>query len=120
MCRKSCTGPDPDVVAFPWRPTHPPTHRKDEGNEWYKKRDYRAAIDAYTQAIALEPAEAAYYGNRAAAAMMLLQYEQAAVDCEHAIQLTPDNPKLYFRKGKALACMVRARHACHAVSDRSN
>jgi hypothetical protein len=40
--------------------------------------------------------------------MMLLQYEQAAEDCDKAIALTPDNAKLYFRKGKALASMVRA------------
>lgn len=59
------------------------------------------------QAIALAPEEASYYSNRAAAAMMLLQYEQAAEDCDRAIRLTPDNPKLYFRKGKALASLVR-------------
>ena len=40
--------------------------------------------------------------------MMLLQYQEAADDCDRAIQLTPENPKLYFRKGKALASMVRA------------
>lgn len=56
----------------------------------------------------MDPEDASYYGNRAAAAMMLLLYEQAAEDCERAIQLTPDNPKLYFRKGKALASLVRA------------
>lgn len=60
------------------------------------------------QAIALAPEEASYYGNRSAAAMMLLQYQEAADDCDRAIQLTPENPKLYFRKGKALASMVRA------------
>lgn len=60
------------------------------------------------QAIALAPDEASYYGNRAAAAMMLLQYQEAAEDCDRAIALTPENPKLYFRKGKALASLVGA------------
>ncbi len=60
-----------------------------------------------TQAIALAPEEASYYGNRAAAAMMILQYEQTIDDCDRAIGLTPDNAKLYFRKGKALASLVR-------------
>lgn len=27
------------------------TRRKDEGNEFYKKKDYRAAIDAYSQVL---------------------------------------------------------------------
>ena len=62
---------------------------------------------AHGQAIALEPEEAAYYGNRAAAAMMLLLYDQVVEDCDRAIQLNPDNAKMYFRKGKALASMVR-------------
>lgn len=43
--------------------------------------------------------------------MMLLQYQEAADDCDRAIQLTPENPKLYFRKGKALASLGKFAEA---------
>ena len=40
---------------------------KSEGNEFYKKKDYFAAIKKYDEAIKLMPKEHKYYGNRAAA-----------------------------------------------------
>lgn len=94
--------------AFPpsLSPSHPhPAHRKDEGNEFYKQKNYRAAIDAYSLAIAEAPDEPSFYGNRAAAHMMILAYESAIEDCEKAIALSPGMVKAYFRKGKALATL---------------
>lgn len=86
-------------------PCLPHPHRKDEGNEFYKKGDYRAAIDAYSLAIAEAPEEPSFYGNRAAANMMILAYESAIEDCDKAIALSPGMVKAYFRKGKALATL---------------
>lgn len=86
-----------------------PIYRKDEGNELYKKRDYRAAIDAYSLAIAMSPDEASFYGNRAAAHMMILAYEAAIDDCNKALALSPNMIKAYFRKGKALATLGENR-----------
>jgi len=86
-----------------------PIYRKDEGNELYKKGDYRAAIDAYSLAIAMSPDEASFYGNRAAAHMMILAYEAAIDDCNKALALSPNMVKAYFRKGKALATLGEKR-----------
>ena len=43
---------------------------KDEGNVLYKAGRYEAALAAYGRAISICPETAAYYGNRAAAALM--------------------------------------------------
>ena len=53
----------------------------------YKQARYREAGDAYSAAVRLCSSNAQYYGNRAAAAMMLKQYKQAAADSKTAIQL---------------------------------
>ncbi|TFJ88358.1 hypothetical protein NSK_000707 [Nannochloropsis salina CCMP1776] len=87
---------------------------KDEGNELYKKGDYRAAIDAYSLAIAMSPDEASFYGNRAAAHMMILAYEAAIDDCNKALALSPNMIKAYFRKGKALATLGKFDQAMTA------
>ncbi len=94
------------LLTLPPRPLpiHSP-HRKDQGNEFYKKGDYRAAIDAYSLAIAEAPDEPSFYGNRAAAHMMILAYESAIEDCDKAIALSPGMVKAYFRKSKALATL---------------
>lgn len=50
-------------------------HRKGKGNEKYKGKDYRGAIDDYTNAIEAHP-DPAFYTNRAAAHMMILQFNK--------------------------------------------
>jgi hypothetical protein len=61
-------------------------------------QDYRGAIAMYTQgaeAAGLEtPAAAPLLGNRAAARMMILQYQQAVEDCDAALKCDPLNPKV--------------------------
>ena len=74
---------------------------KSEGNEFYKKKDYFAAIKKYDEAIKLMPKEHKYYGNRAAASLMLGLYERVVKDCEIAIELNKDFLKAYLRLAKA-------------------
>ncbi|CAM9145910.1 unnamed protein product [Choristocarpus tenellus] len=49
----------------------------------------------------LAKAEAALYGNRAAAHIMILGYEQAIDDCDRAVGLDPTFAKALFRKAGA-------------------
>ena len=58
---------------------------KTEGNEFYKNKDYFAAIKKYDEAVKLMPKEHKYYGNRAAASLMLGLYERVVKDCEIAV-----------------------------------
>lgn len=46
-----------------------------------------------------------FFGNRSYCYYCLEQYPQALADAERSIQLAPDWPKGYFRKGSALMGM---------------
>lgn len=80
---------------------------KDKGNEEYKAGNYHLAVRYYTQAIELDSENKAFYTNRAAAYMMLKQYEDAVKDCKRAIELDNKFVKAYSRCSKALLAMVR-------------
>ncbi|KAK9722900.1 hypothetical protein K7432_002337 [Basidiobolus ranarum] len=69
---------------------------KNQANQEYKLGHYEEAIKLYTQAIEITPA-AAYYGNRAAASMMLRRYKDAVEDCRKAIAIDDTFMKGYFR-----------------------
>ena len=92
---------------------------KEEGNTLYKAGEYRRAIDAYTQAITLDPASVSFYTNRAAAYFMIKSYAKAAADCEEAVKLDASFVKAYVRAAKAYLAMVRApsvatqHRSCH-------
>ncbi|KAJ3271017.1 hypothetical protein HK104_004768, partial [Borealophlyctis nickersoniae] len=73
---------------------------KARANELYKKAKYAEAVDLYSDAIALQPTNATYYANRAAARTMLRQYEDAYRDSCAATQLDPDFIKAYLRAAK--------------------
>lgn len=75
------------------------------GNDSYKKGNYREAYEYYTQAIEANPI-APYYGNRAAASMMLSRYEDVISDCDEAIKRDSGFLKAYLRKAKAQLTLV--------------
>lgn len=77
-------------------------NRKGKGNEFYKGKNYQSAINSYTKAIELDSTNAALLTNRAAAALMLLQYKEAIQDCDAALVLENGNSKAFFRKATAL------------------
>ena len=73
---------------------------KDLGNSQYKAGQYDAALMSYGKAIELCPAVAAYYGNRAAAALMKRQYKLAVQDCLQATKLNSSFARGYQRAGE--------------------
>lgn len=90
-------------------------------------KDYRAAIGHYT--LAIETANemkdeeevapsilASYYSNRAAAFSMILQYENAMIDCDEAIRVQPSFTKAHFRKARTLTTQGQVREAIKAYS----
>merc|ERR1719474_987841 len=74
--------------------------KKEEGNQLYKTRNYREALQKYSEAIELCPGTAAFYGNRSACHMMLSQFTQALADAKNAVQLDADFVKGYIRVAK--------------------
>ena len=99
MAAENVLGNDADTTALDW---------KEQGNDSYRAGDYRAAIDAYTKAIAADSQSVSFYTNRAAAHFMIKAYEKAIADCKSAIELNPKFIKAYLRAGKAYLAMVSA------------
>lgn len=76
---------------------------KTDGNDQMKVENFSAAVEFYSKAIAINPQNAVYYCNRAAAYSKLGNYAGAVQDCELAIGIDPSYSKAYGRMGLALA-----------------
>uniref|UniRef100_A0ABM5FTS8 Small glutamine-rich tetratricopeptide repeat-containing protein beta isoform X2 n=1 Tax=Pogona vitticeps TaxID=103695 RepID=A0ABM5FTS8_9SAUR len=87
---------------------------KDEGNNQMKEENYGAAVDCYSQAIELDPNNAVYYCNRAAAQSKLNNHKEAIMDCERAIAIDPKYSKAYGRMGLALTSMNKYQEAINS------
>ncbi|CAG9578509.1 putative small glutamine-rich tetratricopeptide repeat protein [Leishmania major strain Friedlin] len=75
---------------------------KNKGNELMSQAKYKEAIAYYTKAIELQPDNAVFFANRAAAHTHLKDYNNAIIDCERAIIINPEYSKSYSRLGTAL------------------
>ena len=87
---------------------------KVKGNESYKEGEYQDAVRFYSQAIAAVPGEGSYYGNRAAAWVMLKEFKKAAEDCAEGLKLEKkvgELDKLRLRHANALAQLGRMDEA---------
>ncbi|KAM8961312.1 small glutamine-rich tetratricopeptide repeat-containing protein beta isoform 3-T3 [Pelodytes ibericus] len=84
---------------------------KDEGNNFMKEQNYEAAMTCYTQAVELDPSNAVYYCNRAAAYSQLGNQSDALKDCEKAVSIDATYSKAYGRMGRALAAMNKYKEA---------
>jgi len=71
------------------------------GNSAVAKKEYPAAIDYYTQALAITPDNKIYLSNRAAAYSQSGQHSLAAVDALKAVELDPGYAKAWSRLGHA-------------------
>lgn len=78
---------------------------KNEGNALLGKGDFNGAVEKYSEAIRLNPTNAIYLANRAAAYVNLKQYEKAIADCKESIRIDPNYAKSYYRQGQSLAAL---------------
>lgn len=75
--------------------------KKNEGNALLSERKFEEAIQAYTEAIELNPKNAIYFANRAAAYSHIRDHDNAVKDCNSAIKCDPNYVKAYSRLGLA-------------------
>lgn len=73
---------------------------KTQGNEALAHFKFAAAVELYSQALALVPT-AIFYANRAAAHMKNESYGLAIDDASAAIELDASYVKAYYRRGSA-------------------
>jgi DnaJ family protein C protein 7 len=104
-----CLGLDPDLKAAIklLRIVQKLSRTKEEGNAAFKAKDYQRAIDLYSQALEVDPANkdmnAKILGNRAQAYSNIKQWESAVADCTEALRLDPSYAKAYKTRAKAHA-----------------
>ena len=67
---------------------------KKRGNESLQKEAYWSAIENYTEALKLDPENAAIYSNRSVAHQRSSKYAEALDDAEKAIELKPQWAKV--------------------------
>jgi tetratricopeptide (TPR) repeat protein len=75
---------------------------KTAGNAAFSKGQYDDAVRLFTEAIAVEPENKAFYSNRSAAYLKLMDYDSAIADGAKCVELDPKWGKGYFRQGSAL------------------
>ncbi|KAM6941802.1 uncharacterized protein PEZ65_003806 [Lycodopsis pacificus] len=82
-----------------------------QGIQMFEHGQYIKAVDMFTEAIYCNPKDHRFYGNRSYCYWCLEQYWSALADARRSIQLAPDWPKGYFRKGCALMGLKRFSEA---------
>ncbi|KAK3955133.1 hypothetical protein QBC32DRAFT_230739 [Pseudoneurospora amorphoporcata] len=87
---------------------------KSKGNAAMAQKDYPTAIDFYTQALALNPGNAVYLSNRAAAHSAARDHESARADAEAAVAIDPKYTKAWSRLGLARFALGDAKGAMEA------
>jgi hypothetical protein len=76
---------------------------KSQGNQALQAGLYAEAAELYTQAIALDPSNAVYFSNRAAAYASLKRWREALDDSQEVVTLKPEWVKGWIRRGSAFS-----------------
>ncbi|KAF9918636.1 RNA polymerase II-associated protein 3 [Lobosporangium transversale] len=74
---------------------------KEKGNEFFKKGDFRKAVEHYSASMALDPFNAVLPINRAMALLKLKRFAEAENDCSLGLKLDNKNVKALWRRGIA-------------------
>uniref|UniRef100_A0A3B4UND3 Uncharacterized protein n=1 Tax=Seriola dumerili TaxID=41447 RepID=A0A3B4UND3_SERDU len=83
----------------------------EQGIQMFQQGQYSQAVHMFTEAIYCDPKDHRFYGNRSYCYWCLEQYHAALSDAQRSIELAPDWPKGYFRKGCALMGLKRYSEA---------
>ncbi|CEL97710.1 unnamed protein product [Vitrella brassicaformis CCMP3155] len=107
--------PDPDRPCDDEEPKERAERLKKEGNDLLTQNKFQEAIDRYSEAISLDPANHVLYSNRSAARIRVNALEDALGDAEECVRLKEDFGKGWGRKAGALLQLRRPREALQAV-----
>ena len=88
-----------------------------KGNNAFEQKDYKAAIEHYTEAIKNDPSDHIFYSNRSACYACTDEFTRALEDGEKCIMLKTNWSKGYFRKGVALHNLKKYDDAIKAYEE---
>jgi stress-induced-phosphoprotein 1 len=77
------------------------TDKKNEGNEFYKAKQFDQAIEAYDAAIAIDPTNMTFLNNKAAVFFAQKKYQECIDECLAAVQVGKDNMGPFEDRAKA-------------------
>ncbi|XXG67162.1 hypothetical protein AAC387_Pa06g0569 [Persea americana] len=103
-----------DVVKVTPEVKKKSSEAKSVGDDAFKRKDFLVAVDAYTQAIDLDPTDATLLSNRSLCWIRLGQADHALADAKACRALRPDWPKACYREGAALRLLQRFDEAASA------
>ena len=81
------------------------------GNKLFKMGEHARAAEAYGEALAIDPANASYLANRAAAYLKLEAFRDALVDADSALATDPTHDRARHRRAAALFALGAFRDA---------
>ncbi|KAL7890023.1 hypothetical protein AOLI_G00022810 [Acnodon oligacanthus] len=87
----------------------------EKGIRLVQEGQYSQAVSMFTEAIKCDPKDYRFFGNRSYCYYCLEQYPLALTDAEKSIQMAPEWPKGYYRKGSALMGLKRYSEAEKAM-----
>ncbi|KAI4874259.1 hypothetical protein NFI96_028433, partial [Prochilodus magdalenae] len=87
----------------------------EKGIRLVQEGQYTQAVSMFTEAIKYDPKDYRFFGNRSYCYYCLEQYPLALADAEKSIQMAPEWPKGYYRKGSALMGLKRYSEAEKAM-----
>jgi tetratricopeptide (TPR) repeat protein len=107
------------ALAYEGEPHEIALNFKNQGNDWYREKNYKDAIEYYTKALAVQcgvdEIDLACYLNRAACNLELKNYRRCINDCKLGLRISPSNAKALFRSAKAYLAVDRVDECLDCV-----
>ncbi|KAF8005426.1 hypothetical protein HF325_000883 [Metschnikowia pulcherrima] len=98
-------------LAYDGEPDEVATNFKNQGNDCFKTKQYKDAIEFYTKGLdmdcGVDEINVALYVNRAACNLELKNYRKCIKDCKKALIIDESNVKACYRAGKAFFLVER-------------
>lgn len=98
-------------LAYDGEPDEIATNFKNQGNDCFKTKQYKDAVEFYTKGLDMDcgvnEINVALYINRAACNLELKNYRRCIEDCKKALIIDENNVKACYRAGKAFFLVER-------------
>jgi stress-induced-phosphoprotein 1 len=82
--------------------------KKEEGNEYYKRKEFEKALAAYDEAIAIDPTNMTYLSNKAAVLFTQKKYDECIEACMRAMEVGKEHKAPFEDRAKALTRAAKA------------